>query len=146
MKKKALVIFFCLITIFCISCGNKKNNYKLIFSEEKSKNNYALVYQFANGNKLYSEFSNVEFEYIEGKKYDLSTALKDNLITMDEIISKMKLQDELNDGGSKIYIQDSKNKLSNSEFIIVKCNTLDNNHDIIIGSNQYIIEKCSKDN
>lgn len=142
MKKIILLIIIVLISS---ACSKNQSLNILEFSEKKSKNNYAEIYKFDDNSKVYSEFSNIDYIKEDGSKIRLSTALTENLITIDEIISKMKVEvDSENDNLKWYSFNAEKNNLADIDFIIVKCSELtDNkNNNIVFGSSLDIAKKC----
>lgn len=142
MKKIILLIIIVLISS---ACSKNQSLNILEFSEKKSKNNYAEIYKFDDNSKVYSEFSNIDYIKEDGSKIRLSTALTENLITIDEIISKMKVEvDSENDNLKWYSFNAEKNNLADTDFIIVKCSELtDNkNNNIVFGSSLDIAKKC----
>lgn len=142
MKKIILLIIIVLISS---ACSKNQSLNILKFSEKKSKNNYAEIYKFDDNSKVYSEFSNIDYIKEDGSKIRLSTALTENLITIDEIISKMKVEvDSENDNLKWYSFNAEKNNLADIDFIIVKCSELtDNkNNNIVFGSSLDIAKKC----
>lgn len=145
MKKILFVLFITLIIILtgCVKEENKVD-YNLIFSEKTSSNYFALIYEFGDGRKLYSEFSNIKYKQKNIDAINLATALEEKLITLDEILLEMEHIADYNDGGSKMYsFSKTKNDVSNINFMLVKCKTITGNENIIIGTSENIIEKCS---
>ena len=150
MKKISIVI---LLMLLITGCNNNSKSEKLLdFSQEKSSKNFAEIYSFEDGRKIYSEFANIEFIINENESVNLKDALNQNKISIDDIINKMTYQDSLNDGGSVVYYYSIKdNNLANKDFYLVKChNIIENknnnnifNENIIIGSELNIVEKCN---
>jgi len=142
LKKNILLLSIFIIFISLIGCKSERLNYTLVFSKEKSINNYAKIYQFEDGSKIYSEFSNIYFRKNENEMINLSSALEQSLITIDDIISKMNYEGGYNDGGSQLYATKKNNRLSNTDFMLIKCHTLDGNRNVIIGTTPDINKKC----
>lgn len=98
------------------------------------KKKYAFTY---NDRDFY--YGNTDFRlylYDGNYQYDIETSLKNNLVTLDDILSKNKNVISLWDGGSKIY--------QYHQFNIIICNTLDGNKDIIIGDTEMEIDNYCK--
>lgn len=134
-----------IIVLISSACSKNQQLNILEFSDNKSKNNYAEIYTFDDTSKLYSEFSNINYIKDDGKKIRLSTALTENLITIDEIISKMKVEIDSENDNLKWYSFDAnKNNLSDTDFVVVKCSELENNKNdnVIFGSTLDIVQKC----
>ena len=152
MKKQVITLILVLLLITGCNKGNYDEQKKLNFSDEKSNKNFAEIYEFEDGGKIYSEFANIRFVVDNDEKISLKKALELKMITIDDIIKKMNYIDEANDGGSKLYnynIED--NDLSDTSFMLVKCHRIidaDNfesvkyNTDIILGTSSDIVEKC----
>ena len=152
MKKQVITLILVLLLITGCNKGNYDEQKKLNFSDEKSNKNFAEIYEFEDGSKIYSEFANIRFVVDNDEKISLKKALELKMITIDDIIKKMNYIDEANDGGSKLYnynIED--NDLSDTSFMLVKCHRIidaDNfesvkyNTDIILGTSSDIVEKC----
>lgn len=144
IKKMIIFMFFIIVLIGCEKNVNQNFDYELIFSDKKSTNNYALIYEYKDGRKIYSEFSNIKFKKNDNIS-NLALAFDKNIITIDDIIAKLDYKMEANDGGSKIYSYTKKgNDFSNVDFMIIECKTLNGNRDIIIGSSENIINKCNE--
>lgn len=143
IKKMIIFIFFIIVLTGCEKNVNQNFDYELVFSDKKSTNNYALIYEYKDGRKIYSEFSNIKFKKNDNI-FNLAIALDKNIIAIDDIIVKLDYKMEANDGGSKIYSYTKKgNGFSNVDFVIIECKTLNGNRDIIIGSSENIIDKCN---
>lgn len=152
MKNQVITLILVLLLITGCNKGNYDEQKKLNFSDEKSNKNFAEIYEFEDGSKIYSEFANIRFVVDNDEKISLKKALELKMITIDDIIKKMNYIDEANDGGSKLYnynIED--NDLSDTSFMLVKCHRIidaDNfesvkyNTDIILGTSSDIVEKC----
>lgn len=152
MKKQVITLILVLLLITGCNKGNYDEQKKLNFSDEKSNKNFAEIYEFEDGSKIYSEFANIRFVVDNDEKISLKKALELKMITIDDIIKKMNYIDEANDGGSKLYnynIED--NDLSDTSFMLVKCHRIIDannfesvkyNTDIILGTSSDIVEKC----
>ena len=139
---------FILLILFITGCSKNDDDTFLNFSPESSNNILAEIYTFSDGSKLLSQFSNIELKLSEGN-IDLTIALQQQLISVEEIIEKMDYLSEINDGGSKLYFYDkSTKKIADENFYLVKCHSIDSskenvfNKNIIIGKNEKITEKC----
>lgn len=78
---------------------------------------------------------------VEENNYDFEQAILTGTLTLDEILSEMKLYAELNDGGTKIYRDNGSRKYFKDSYSIIKCNTVDGNRDIYIGNNDLLMEE-----
>lgn len=123
--------------------------------EIKSIDNFELIFHQEPGNvkrQIVDKNTSTKYNYniyvyngtieivIDNKTYLLEGALKENKITMDEIIAKAN-QDkkagkikvgECNDGGSIEYHYD--------DYTIIKLHTLDGNRDVVIGSKALMLD------
>lgn len=123
MKKLYLsALLFLIIIVITIFINNKKEI--LYFDGDKVENNIK-IYQIDEQNAIYTNYSYLYYVDNEKNKIDLGVALKDELITIDEIIEKISYKDTAMDGGSIVAKNDSsKNKIANIDFNIIKCNKL----------------------
>lgn len=90
--------------------------------------------------KIYSEISNLLIR-MNNENYDLVKALKNNTINYEELINKMRLIKEANDGGSKIYESTSEIEVNN-HFYLIKCNNINGNKNVLISDDVETIEYC----
>lgn len=137
----------CLLLLLILLFGCSKQNdeeYNMILNVSELTNDFVKIYELGNNSILYSEFKNIYYLPSDEKnnKIDLKNALEEKTVNIDEIISKLELVDELNDGGSKLYI--SSNNISNIDFYLARCNKIDGNKNIYISLNENVIEKCRK--
>lgn len=135
MKRRVLAISCIAIIIILILTiiRVKNNNYgKIILSNEELNHSFLEIYE-VNGIKIYSSFNDISY-IIKGETYKLSDALDKKIITLDKIIAKHNDSDQLNDGGSILYYYKS-GKITNKDFVLVKCNNLNGN------KNYYIISE-----
>ena len=61
-------------------------------------------------------------------RYDLETSLKNELVTLDDILTKNKNVETYRDGGSKMYYF--------NQFNILVCNTINGNKDVVVGDTE----------
>ncbi len=94
---------------------------------------YQVIYTFNDNRKVYSEFKDTKYVTKLGKSYDLSTALKDNLFNLDNMLNNIKKVDGLNDGGTKIYYL-------NNHIDIVKCHKINSNTNNTFIEDYYIVK------
>ncbi len=145
IKKASKIVLVLVFLILAVGCDNKQSDVHLVFSNETSDTNFTLIHTFEDDVRIFSEFSNIEYENAKGEKMPLSNALDKNLINVDNIIVNMKHYGDYNDGGSKIYKYEmNKQKFSNSDFMLVVCKTVEGNNNIVIGKTDKIINKCSE--
>lgn len=96
----------------------------------KSESKYEKIFAF-NYNDIDYYYGNTDFELslFEGKyNHNIKVALKNELVTLDNILAKARSFKSYDDGGSMLY------KYLN--FNIIVCNTIDGNNDIIIGDTE----------
>lgn len=127
-----------------LTCTPKLSTYKIedknfIIEESNSlvnKKTFAFTY-----NDIDYYYENTEFKiYIEenSNRYDLKTALENNLIKFNNILEKSIETITFRDGGSKLYHFEY--------FNVIVCNTVDGNKDIIIGNKDMKINNyCTND-
>ena len=97
MKKKLL-----LISIFLLFLTGCKKQTIFSFEGQELNSSFIEIFELSDGRKVYSTFP--ENYYLDGDtKIELSEALENEYITVDDIIAKMEYHDALNDGGSIIY-------------------------------------------
>lgn len=142
MKKKLL-----LISIFLLFLTGCKKQTILSFEGQELNSSFTEIFELSDGRKVYSTFA--ENYYLDGDtKIELSEALENEYITVDDIIAKMEYHDALNDGGSIIYkYSKDVNNLANKVFYLVSCNSYEGNGgitDIFIGNDMSISENCTK--
>lgn len=128
--KTVLIGVVVLLIIFICFFLYSFNSEKIIIKGQKLNDSYIELFNISGNQKIYSQFTEIEYVDKDNNKYELIDALKNNKITIDYIISKSEKIDELNDGGTKIYYFN--NRLFNKKIEIVKCNTLDGVKDIFI--------------
>jgi len=92
-----------------------------------SNTTYKKIFAFNyNGVDYYYGNTAFKLSLTENKhKHNIEVALKNELVTLDNILAKARNIEIHKDGGSKIYEYDN--------FNIIVCNTIDENNDIIIG-------------
>lgn len=128
--KKGIIMFFAIS--FISGCA--------LIKEEVPKNEeYVYGITLDDGRVV-----NSTFEVRYNNKY-LSDLLRDREINIDDFIGKLKLDEELKDGGSKIYKYEDDLKFSGlSNYYVLSCNSLDNIKDIFIAKNRdSLSDKCS---
>lgn len=146
MKK---IIILCGILILLTGCkgqmvssGNTKqqeeilrDNFK-INTKEKGDCNQEIVEYYSNGNqKVYLVCLDEVKINIQNKEMTLKKYLKEYGIDsgMNEIFTKLKIENALNDGGTAIYRDKEPKQYSNNGIMIVKCKTVRGNNDVYIG-------------
>lgn len=135
-----------LIVLTLTGCGNSK--YKINFSGQVLNNSLMEIYAYSEKEKVYSMFTEIEYQVDKKNKIPLGEALEKKIITLEEIYAQMEVISALNDGGSVAFKYTAKNndkKLSNQDFILVKCNSLEDNggiKNIYIGNDEKLIKHC----
>ena len=123
MKK----IFICVLVLFLVGCFNQ-NKATLRFTTPKQE--LREIGEISDVSKLYSVFPRIY--YIKNnEEVRLEVAIREELITVDDIVAKMELKSLLNDGGTRIFKYDSGN-FANVEFYLMRCLGYNGNRDIII--------------
>lgn len=103
-----------------------------------SDTKYEKIFAF-NYNEVDYYYGNTAFELslTENKyKHNIEIALKNELVTLDNILAQAKNTEIYKDGGSKLYKYDN--------FNIIVCNTIGGNNDIIIGDAEMQINNYCK--
>ncbi len=141
--KKGILLLLAIMMFFLVGCDNSEIKKELIFCIDKVDNNFIEIYQFDDGSKVYSEFTNIEFRINDDEKINLSSALEQKSITIDYIVSKMVFETAANDGGSLLYkFNVGDNELSDTDFYLIRCHTLSGDRNTIIGTGPNIIDQC----
>lgn len=141
--KRNISIFIVLFLLFVVGCSDKKTI--LLLGNKKSGNDLLEIYQFEDGTKLYSEYTEINYRKDKKEIIPLKDALKDKVITIDKITDKLSFISSADDGGSMIYQYKNKtNDFANKDFVLIKCNTLDGNRNIIISSSDDTLDYCVK--
>lgn len=104
--------------------------------------NYREIYEYSDGRKIISEFVSIKYtnDHKDVKNMELEDAIKNEVITIDDLINVMIYKDTANDGGSKLYQFGE-----DSSIYLVTCNTSQGNRDIIIGTNPDIVGLCQSE-
>lgn len=95
-------------------------------------NEFHVIYEYEGGRKIISQYKNITYQNNDedGSLYYLEDALKENVITINDLIDKYELdKDEKN---IKLYSNHGK-----STFIAVCDN-------IIIGNSDKVVDECNK--
>ena len=139
MNKKKYVFIILGLTIIigimlCFLVEN--NNQKLIIDGQMLNESFIKIYDISDNRKVYSRFTSIQYSNERKEKIYLEEALKNNIVSLDDILSKSNYYDSLNDGGTIIYyFRKGQNNFINKDFEIVCCDTLDGVKDV------YIIEQ-----
>lgn len=150
LTEKVIIIIFSIIIIcvFVIVIFLLKDNREnqLIIGDEKLAESFIKIYDISDNRKVYSQFTSVQY-IDEGKEqFSLGEVLRNNVVSLDDILAKSNYYDGLNDGGSVVYyFRKERNAFVNKDFEIVCCDTLDGVKDIyIIEQFDFINSICEK--
>lgn len=142
MKKILLLLMFIWLLTGCSKDSNLEKNVSTLptgesfeFEKYDESEIFKIIYELEDGRKIISGFKKIVYQNYDKniEKIELEEAFANNVITIDYLIEKMTLIDSDNNGDTKLY------KSLADNVWLATCN---NNKDIIIGTNQYIIEKC----
>ena len=142
IKYQRKIYLYKLITVIIISifiiCGLLYFFFKPFKLEFNDTIDYAKpIYNIDDNITLYSKFE--KNYYVKNIKIDLSEALKNGTVTIEQIKKQMNHYSSLNDGGTIIY--QSKNK----KYYLFACNTIDGNKNYYITGNGNDYEICSSE-
>ena len=122
------------------------DNFTLIFNKEPGKAMHNIIDKKNNTQydyNIYSYQGTVEI-IINGKTYTLEEALKNNKITMEEIIAKANEDLNKNTITGDIYKDGGSMSYQYSNYTIIKFHTLDGNKDVYIGNKDLNINDIKK--
>ena len=93
---------------------------------------FHIIYEYEDGKKIVSQYKNITYQNNDedGPLYNLADALKENVITINDLIDKYELDKD--DKNIKLYSNHGK-----SPFIAVCDN-------IIIGNSDKVVDECNK--
>ena len=146
MNKGKVIIFFTLVIGLSLFIGGflgfnltKDNEVNIILPEEKIP---TIITVDAAECKIKKYIELTEYNiytycldhlmlFKNSNLVELKNYVPDNPNYVDELISKLKLETELNDGGTQIY--KDKNNYTNTGLTLIKCNTEEGNKDVYIG-------------
>lgn len=141
-----LTISLCiLITNFINNKKQSNNSNQLNNLKTKEITKYEIINQDTNPYTIYYYGINSATINLNDKKHEINKAIKENKITLDEILNEMEIYGEINDGGTKIYRNNNNLKLFNDNYTIIKCNRINGSKDIYIGDNEmkYVKTFCT---
>jgi len=133
----------------CISASQDDHNYETIpeYSEPIVTNfDFSVNSDLTGPNlkKYIFMYDNIKYYYVhcftidivvnKDKKKSFESAIKSNLISIEDVLEKRQQENFYYDGGSRIY------KYSN--FYIMVCKNKDNSKSIILGPNEHVTELC----
>lgn len=104
----------CIIGLFTTGCTKKVS-----FG---TKGEFYEIYETNEGRKVYATLKKVTYLDEKKKERNLIKDLKQNKITIDELIKKMAVYSASNDGGSVFF--ESTEELSKTKFYLAYCNSL----------------------
>ena len=102
MKKQVITLILVLLLITGCNKGNYDEQKKLNFSDEKSNKNFAEIYEFEDGSKIYSEFANIRFVVDNDEKISLKKAL-DSWVIQNRVYDEMLFDRSVLYSSNKIY-------------------------------------------
>ena len=104
--------------------------------------NYREIYEYSDDRKIISEFVSIKYtnDHKDVKNMELEDVIKNEVITIDDLINSMNYKAAANDGGSRLYQFGE-----DSSIYLVTCNTSQGNRDIIIGTNPDIVDLCQQE-
>lgn len=128
MKKILLLI---LIVILVSGCNQKTKEFELILSDYHGS--MSPVHHFGEGKYIYSQYYSIKVKFNDNEIVDLSTAINDNKITVDDITKYMHLDSDKSKDGTLAYSFDAtEDGFANHNFELIKCN-YENIQNYIIG-------------
>lgn len=149
MKSKIILTF--LILLLLTGCKRESNNDTNTINDNfKIETNPILICKPDNITKYYeSEDKTIYLSCLnniyltnESNKLELSNYLSQSTKGIDEeidnITSKLTLEETLYDGGTQIYVDNG--NITNNGITIVKCNTISGNKDIYIAPKDSILD------
>lgn len=118
MKKILLLI----LTVILISgCNQKTKEFNLILSDYHGS--MSSVHHFGEGKHIYSQYYSIKVKFDNNEIIDLSKAIGDNRITIDDIIKHMQLHSDKSQDGILAYSFDAtEDGFANIDFELIKCN------------------------
>lgn len=129
------------------SQDNQNNEPEPSFREPIGSNfDFSINNDLTNHNikKYIFDYDNIKYYYIdgftidivfnEGEKESFESAIKNNLITIEDVLKKRQEENFYYDGGSRFY------KYYN--FYIMKCRNKDDSVSMILGPNEYVNKLC----
>ena len=146
--KKVMIFSVCLLLVTgcdveepVVSTMPLETGYSFEIAPDGARN-YREIYEYSDGRKIISEFVSIKYtnDHKDVKNMELEGAIKNEVITIDDLINVMIYKDTANDGGSKLYQFGE-----DSSIYLVTCNTSQGNRDIIIGTNPDIVGLCQSE-
>lgn len=117
--KKILLLFLGII-LLC-GCNQKSKEFDLILSNYQGS--LTSVHHFGERKHIYSQYYSIKVKFNENEIIDLSTAINNKKISVDDIIEHMQLHPDKSKDGTLAYSFDAtENGFANTDFELIKCN------------------------
>ena len=136
MKRIVLLITCVLLLCGCTVKDSKKDNVStsvngISWGFDTVTNEFHVIYEYEDGKKVVSQYKNITYQNNDedGSLYNLEDALKENVITINDLIDKYKLDKDENN--IKLYSNHGE-----APFIAVCDN-------IIIGNSDKVVDECN---
>ncbi len=124
MKKEIVTVLITGMTILGITgCGSIKD-FQIEYQNQNECNKPELLMSKEERNIYTYCLENTTIK-INDENIELKNYIEDNNDAINQIISTLKLEDTLMDGGTQIY---------KGDITLIQCNTLDGNQDVYIGN------------
>ena len=119
--KKIFLILGIITIIFLCGCDQKTKEFDLILSDYHGS--MSPVHHFGEGKYIYSQYYSIKVKFNDNEIVDLSTAINDNKITVDDITKYMHLNSDKSKDGTLAYSFDTtEDGFANIDFELIKCN------------------------
>lgn len=136
MKRLMLLITCVLLLCGCTVKDSKKDKVStsvngISWGFDTPIDEFHIIYEYEDGKKIVSQYKNITYQNNDedGPLYNLADALKENVITINDLIDKYELDKD--DKNIKLYSH------FGSTFIAVCDN-------IIIGNSDKVVDECNK--
>lgn len=137
MKRMVLLITCVLLLCGCTVKNSDKGKVSTLdngisWGFDTPTDKFHVIYEYEDGKKIISQYKNITYQNNDedGPLYNLEDALKENVITMEDLINKYKLVK--NENTIKLYSNNG-----GSKYIAVCGN-------IIIGNSSDVINECNR--
>lgn len=119
MKKISLVLGIISIIFLC-GCNQKSKEFDLILSDYHGS--MSPVHHFGEGKYIYSQYYSIKVKLNNNEIVDLSSAINNNKISVDDIIEHMNLNPDKSKNGTLAYsFKSTENGFANTNFELIKC-------------------------
>ena len=119
--KKIVLILGIISIIFLCGCNQKTKEFELILSDYHGS--MSSVHHFGKGKYVFSQYYSIKVKLNNNEIVDLSDAINDNKLSIDDIIEHMQLNSEKSKDGTLAYTFDAtESNLANTNFELIKCN------------------------